>query len=422
MAEPGEVKAGEARASDVGASELAAEATGPLRGVRILDMTSVVFGAYATQMLGDLGAEVIKVEFPGGRRGGGGDIMRWTGALPKDCPPDLGPIFLAINRNKRSVLLDLRDEAAAAQLRRLIKTCDVFAASVRYEGLKRLGLDYEAVRGIRPDIVYCHGAGYGSAGPYAGEPAYDDLIQAGSGLADLLPRTDGDPTPRYLPTLAADKVAGLFMCNAITAALFHRERTGEGQFVEVPMLECVTSFNLVENMFGHTFDPPTGQWSYSRSANPNRKPFPTKDGYIGLLPYTDQQWDQFFEIAGWSETLSKDPRFTDFRTRAAHLRELYAMVDEVTRTRTTAEWLELLKPLNIPVVKMNRFDDLPGDPHLSAVDFFQRRVHPDAGPYISVRPPVSYSASPANVRRHPPRLGQHTAEVLAEIDDRETAE
>jgi crotonobetainyl-CoA:carnitine CoA-transferase CaiB-like acyl-CoA transferase len=404
------------------ASELPREATGPLKGIRILDMTGVVFGAYATQMLGDLGADVIKVEFPGGRRGGGGDIMRWTGSLPEGCPPDLGPIFLTINRNKRSVLLDLREEKAAKSLRKLIKTCDVFAVSVRYDGLTRLSLDYESVKAVRPDIIYCHGAGYGAAGPYAGEPAYDDLIQASSGLGDLLPRTDGNPTPRYLPTLAADKVAGLFMANAITAALYHRQKTGEGQFVEVPMLECLVSFNLVENMFGHTFDPPTGQWSYTRSANPNRKPFPSKDGYIGLLPYTDQQWDQFFEIAGWGETISKDPRFSDFRTRAAHIGELYKMVDDVTRTRTTDEWLELLKPLNIPVVKMNRFDDLFEDPHLKAVGLFQRETHPDAGPYVMLKPPVNYSKTPANIRRHPPRLGQHTDEVLAEVEDRETAE
>jgi len=404
------------------AAKLETEATGPLKGVRILDMTGVVFGAYATQMLGDLGADVIKVEFPGGRRGGGGDIMRWSGALPQGCPPDLGPIFLTINRNKRSVLLDLREAKAARQLRRLIKTCDVFAASVRYDGLKRLGLDYESVKAIRPDIVYCHGAGYGAAGPYAGEPAYDDLIQASSGLADLLPRTDGNPTPRYIPTLLADKVSGLFMANAITAALLHRQKTGEGQFVEVPMLECLVSFNLVENLFGHTYVPPTGQWAYTRSANPNRKPFPTKDGYIGLLPYTDQQWDQFFEIAGWGETISKDPRFSDFRTRAAHISELYAMVDEVTRTRTTDEWLELLKPLNIPVVRMNRFDDLLDDPHLVAVGLFEQHQHPEAGPYVVMRPPVNYSATPANIRRHPPRLGQHTAEVLAEVEAEETAE
>jgi crotonobetainyl-CoA:carnitine CoA-transferase CaiB-like acyl-CoA transferase len=403
-------------------AKLATEATGPLKGVRVLDMTGVVFGAYATQMLGDLGCDVIKVEFPGGRRGGGGDIMRWSGAVPKDCPPDLGPIYMTINRNKRSVLLNLREEKAARQLRRLIKTCDVFASSVRYEGLKRLGLDYESVKVIRPDIIYCHGAGYGSAGPYAGEPAYDDLIQAGCGLADLLPRTDGNPEPRYMPTLLADKVSGLFMSNAITAALFHRQKTGEGQFVEVPMLECLVSFNLVENLFGHTFDPPTGQWSYTRSANPNRRPFPTSDGYIGLLPYTDQQWDQFFEVAGWGDTLSKDPRFADFRTRAAHIGELYAMVGEVTSTRTTDEWLALLKPLNIPVVRMNRLDTLLDDPHLDAVGLFERHEHPDAGPYVAMRPPVTYSATPANIRRHPPRLGQHTDEVLAEVEAEETAE
>jgi len=404
------------------AGKLAMEATGPLKGVRILDMTSVVFGAYATQMLGDLGADVIKVEFPGGRRGGGGDIMRWTGKLPDDCPPDLGPIYLTINRNKRSVLLDLREEKAAKSLRRLIKTCDVFAASVRYEGLRRLGLDYDSVKAIKPDVIYCHGAGYGADGPYAGEPAYDDLVQAGSGLADLLPRSDGNPTPRFLPTLAADKVSGLFMANAITAALYHHQKTGEGQFVEVPMLECLVSFNLVENMFGHTFVPPTGQWGYTRSVNPHRKPFPTKDGYIGLLPYTDQQWDQFFEIAGWGETVSKDPRFSDFRIRAQHIGELYAMVDEVTRTRTTAEWLELLKPLQIPVVRMNRFDDLFDDPHLDAVGLFEQHQHPEAGPYVMIRPPVRYSKTPANIRLHPPRLGQDTDDVLAEIEERDTAE
>ncbi|MBS0408509.1 MAG: CoA transferase [Proteobacteria bacterium] len=395
---------------------LATEVTGPLKGVRILDMTSVVFGAYATQMLGDLGADVIKVEFPGGRRGGGGDIMRWAGHVPEGAPDDLGPIFITINRNKRSMLLDLREEKAAKALRKLIRTSDVFAASVRYEGLKRLGLDYEAVKAIKPDIVYAHGAGYGAAGPYAGEPAYDDLIQSASGLADILPRVDDDPTPRLLPSLIADKVSGHFMAQAILAALFHRQRTGEGQFVEVPMFECITSFNLAEHFYGHVFDPPTGQWAYPRVANPERKPFPTKDGYIGLLPYTDQQWDQFFEVAGWGETFAKDPRFSDYKIRGRHIRELYGLVDQVTRTKTTDEWLAVLKPLSIPVVRMNRLDELMSDPHLVATELFQRFVHPELGPYYNLRPPVNYAATPANIRRHPPRLGEHTDEVLAELD------
>jgi crotonobetainyl-CoA:carnitine CoA-transferase CaiB-like acyl-CoA transferase len=381
----------------------------------VLDMTGVVFGAYATQMLGDQGADVIKVEFPGGRRGGGGDIMRWTGHGQPGGPEDLGPIFMTINRNKRSVLLDLREASAAAALRALIATSDVFAVSVRYEGLKRLGLDYEAVRAIRPDIVYVHGAGYGSGGPYAGEPAYDDLIQAASGLADLLPRTDGDPTPRLLPTLVADKVSGLFMAQAITAALFHRQRSGEGQFVEVPMLECITSFNLVEHLYGHVYDPPTGPWAYTRVANPQRKPYATKDGYIGLLPYTDAQWDQFFAAAGWGETFGKDPRFSGYKARVAHIRELYALVEQVILTRTTEEWLALLKPLSIPATRMNRLDELPDDPHLSAVGFFERYEHPMAGAYVMPRPPVAYSATPANIRRHAPRLGEHTEAVLAEL-------
>jgi len=397
--------------------QLASEATGPLKGVRVLDLTSVVFGAYATQMLGDLGADVIKVEFPGGRRGGGGDIMRWAGHGQPGGPEDLGPIYLTINRNKRSLLVDLNEARGQHLIRKLIETSDVFAASVRYAGLQRLGLDYEGVKALRPDIVYVHGCGYGAEGPYAGEPAYDDLIQSASGLADLLPRVDGDPTPRLLPSLVADKVCGLFMAQAVLAALFHRARTGEGQFVEIPMLECVTSFNLAEHFYGHVYDPPTGPWAYTRVANPQRKPFPTKDGYIGLLPYTDQQWDLFFEAAGLGETFGKDLRFSDYRARGAHIRELYALVDEVTPSKTTAEWLALLKPLSIPVVKMNRLDDLPDDPHLDAVGLFERYAHPQAGDYIAMRPPVNYSATPANIRRHPPRLGEHTAEILAEAGE-----
>jgi crotonobetainyl-CoA:carnitine CoA-transferase CaiB-like acyl-CoA transferase len=379
-------------------------------------MTGVVFGAYATQMLGDLGADVVKVEFPGGRRGGGGDIMRWAGHGQPGGPEDLGPIFMTINRNKRSVLLDLREDKAKAALRKLIKTSDVFAVSVRYDGLTRLGLDYEAVKAIKPDIIYVHGAGYGAEGPYAGEPAYDDLIQSASGLADILPRTDGDPRPRLLPTLVADKVSGHFMAQAILAALFHHQRTGEGQFVEVPMLECITSFGLAEHLYGHVYDPPTGPMGYPRVANPERKPYATKDGYIGLLPYTDQQWDQFFAIAGWGDTFGKDPRFADYKTRVKHIRELYALVEDVARTRTTDEWLALLKPLSIPVVRMNRLDDLMTDPHLEAVGLFERYEHPEAGGYLAMRPPVKYSASPANIRRHPPRLGEHTEEVLGELE------
>ncbi|MCR5874216.1 CoA transferase [Phenylobacterium sp. J426] len=397
------------------AKQLAEKATGPLAGLRILDLTSVVNGAYATQILADQGADVIKLEDPGSGRGDGGDIMRWAGHVPDGAPRDMGPIFLTINRNKRSILLDLKQESAKRALARLIKTCDVFAASVRYEGLKRLGLSYEEVAAIRADIVYVHAAGYGSDGPYAGEPAYDDLIQSASGMADILPRTDGNPVPRILPTLVADKVSGLFMSQAITAALLHRARTGEGQFVEVPMLECVTSFLLVEHLYDQAYQPPTGQWGYQRVINPNRKPFRTKDGWIGLLPYTDRQWDQFFDAAGFGEAVKSDPRFADYATRARHTRELYGLIEQAAATKTTQEWLEILKPLSIPVVKTNTLEDVEADPHLQAVGFFEIYEHDAVGRYRAIKPPVKFSRTPSNIRRHAPRLGEHTDEVLREV-------
>jgi crotonobetainyl-CoA:carnitine CoA-transferase CaiB-like acyl-CoA transferase len=400
---------------------LADKPTGPLSGIRILDLTSVVNGAYGTQILADQGAEVIKVEDPGSGRGDGGDIMRWAGHLPEGAPRGMGPIFLTINRNKRSILVDMKSEHGRRIMARLIKSCDVLASSIRYDGMKRLGLSYEEVAAIRPDIIFAHAAGYGSDGPYAGEPAYDDLIQSISGMADILPRTDGNPVPRILPTLVADKVSGLFMAQAVTAALLHRARTGEGQFVEVPMFECVTSFLLVEHLYDHTFEPPTGQWGYQRVINPNRKPFKTKDGYIGLLPYTDKQWDQFFDAAGFGEQVKSDPRFADYATRARHTRELYGMIEQAAATKTTQEWLDILKPLSIPVVKTSRLDDLPDDPHLAAVGFFESYAHPDVGAYRQMKPPVKFAKTPSNIRRHPPKLGEHTDEVLAELGANEEA-
>ncbi|WP_339834795.1 CoA transferase [uncultured Parvibaculum sp.] len=396
--------------------ELETENRGPLKGVRIVDLTAVVFGAYATQILGDMGADVIKVEAPSptGGGGAGGDIMRWPGHLPEGAAPDLGPIFLTINRNKRSVLLDLGTAEGREALLKIVATADVLTSNIRYAAMKKLGLAYEDVKAVKPDIIFVHAAGYGSDGPYAGLPAYDDLIQAGSGAADLLGRMDGDPKPRYIPTIMADKVSGLFMVQAVTAALFHKERTGEGQFVEVPMLEAVTSFVLAEHFYDHVYDPPTGQWTYGRITNPDRRPYRTKDGHIGLLPYSDKQWEQFFELAGRLDDYINDPRFNNYKARTIHIRELYAMIEETTETKTTEEWLALLKPLSIPAVKMNRLDDLQDDPHLKAVDFFMRFDHPHAGPYFALKPPVRFMASPSSIRRHPPRLGEQTAEVLRE--------
>jgi crotonobetainyl-CoA:carnitine CoA-transferase CaiB-like acyl-CoA transferase len=389
--------------------------TGPLTGIRILDMTSVVNGAYASSILGDQGATIIKVE------DGEGDIMRQTGHPPASAAPGMGPIFLNVNRNKKSVLLNLRDPVQLGALKQLLKTCDAFLSSVRYAGLKRLGLGYEDVRVLRPDIVYGHAAGYGSDGPYAGEPAYDDLIQAASGMADILPRVHPGTPPQLLPTLAADKVSGLFMAQALTAALLHRMRTGEGQFVEVPMFECLTSFLLVEHLHDHVYEPPTGDLGYPRVINPLRKPFATKDGYMGLLPYSDSQWDAFFEAAGFGKAATSDPRFATFAARIDNIRELYALAERAAATKTTQEWLDILKPLSIPAVKMNRLDDLESDPHLAAVGMFERHQHPHVGPYKIVRPPVRFSRTPAGIYRHPPLLGEHSNEVMNGLRDEPVA-
>jgi crotonobetainyl-CoA:carnitine CoA-transferase CaiB-like acyl-CoA transferase len=402
-------------------ANLDADATGPLKGLRILDMTSVVNGAYATSLLADQGATVIKIEDPGREGAAGGDLMRQTGHPPASAAPGMGAIFLNVNRNKRSVVLDLRNSDELRVLKRLIKTCDAFVASVRYKALERLGLSYEAVKALRPDIVYAHAAGYGADGPYAGEPAYDDLIQSASGMADILPRVNPGTEPQLLPTLVADKVAGLFVAQALTAALLHRERTGEGQFVEVPMFECLTTFLMVEHLYDHVYDPPTGVMGYPRVINPFRKPFATKDGYVGLLPYTDAQWDAFFKAVGLGPGVSADPRFADFASRLKNARELYAMVAAAVATKTTQEWLDTLQPLSIPIVKMNRLEDLETDLHLAAVGMFRRYKHPHVGIYNSIRPPVKFSKTPANIYRHPPLLGEHTAEVVEEIDANESS-
>ena len=389
-------------------------AAGPLSGVTVVDMTSVLFGAFSSQILGDLGADVIKIEAPGSRADNGGDIFRYTGRPAKT--PGMGPMFMHYNRNKRSVLLDLRQPDDQEALRRLLKEADVFITNVRMKGLAKLGFDYEQVRAVNPEIVYVHCAGYGADGPYASLQAYDDLIQAASGATDLLGRVDGDPAPRYQPSLIADKSSGLFGAYAVMASLFHRERTAEGQFVEVPMFECFTYFNMTENLYGHTFDPPTGSYGYSRVFNPNRKPYPTLDGYLAILPYSDAQWDDFFEIGGMPPgTFTQNPRYATYALRTENIAEIYGMIETVARTKTTDAWVEALAERNVPCMKVARLEDVVNDPHLTQVGFFERRDHPSEGTYISLKHPVKFARTPASVRRDAPRLGEHTDEVLAEF-------
>lgn len=385
-----------------------ANRTGPLAGVKIIDMSSVVLGPFATLIFGDLGADVIKIE--AGQKGKAGDMMRYAGASPTG---DLGPIYTSLNRNKRSVQLDAKTEDGKTAIQAMLKEADVFFHNVRLAGMGRLGLDYESVKAINPGIVYVHCAGFGAGGPYEKRQAYDDLIQGASGFAALnAMRSGGDP--EYAPSLVADKTVGLFATYATLAALYHKQKTGEGQFVSVPMLESFTFFNLVENLYGETFLPGNGKLAYTRSINANRKPYKTKDGYIGLVPYSDKQWELFFEMGGKSGVF-EDPRFSSYSARTENITELYAIIGEVALLKTTDEWLSLLDEANIPAMRYNQMDDVLVDPHLVAVDFFQTRHHPEAGDYRSMKHPVEFSATPANVAIDPPRLGADTETVLASL-------
>lgn len=382
--------------------------SGPLAGVKIIDMSSVVLGPLATLIFGDLGAEVIKIE--SGQSGKAGDTMRYAGKSPTG---DLGPIYTNLNRNKRSVQLDAKSETGKAALTAMLKDADVFFHNVRLAGMARLGLDYESVKAINPSIIYVHCAGFGSGGPYEKRQAYDDLIQAASGFAHLSQMRDGSD-PSYAPSLVADKTVGLFATYATLAALYHKAQTGEGQFVSVPMLETFTFFNMVENLYGETFLPGNGKVAYTRSVNANRKPYKTKDGYIALVPYSDEQWETFFKMGG-RDGVFEDPRFSTYSARTENITDLYAIIGEVALQKTTDEWLDLLDEANIPAMRFNQMADVLSDEHLSAVGFFEEREHPDAGPYRSMKHPVSFSKTPADVALDPPRLGADTETVLASL-------
>lgn len=376
---------------------------GPLDGVRVVDLTTVMYGPYCTQIMGEMGADVIKVEPPGG------DITRQVGPSRS---PGMSAAHLIKGRNKRSLVLDLKQADAREALYRLAATADVFIHNMRPKAAESLGIGYEVIAGHRPDIVYCAATGFGEAGPYVDRPAYDDLIQGLSGLAALQGRLTGEP--RYAPSVLADKTSGLFALYSIMMGLFHRERTGEGQRIHVPMYEAFTSFVMNEHMQLRVFDPPEGPAGYPRLLTKNRRPFPTRDGYVCLMPYTDRHWRRFFAIAGRPE-LADDPRFARMADRTRNIDTLYGLVVEILAERTTAEWTAAFDEADIPAAPMNEPDDLFEDPHLKAVDFFPVDEHPTEGKIRHIKVPVAFSKTPGGLARHAERTGESSATLLAEL-------
>jgi crotonobetainyl-CoA:carnitine CoA-transferase CaiB-like acyl-CoA transferase len=376
------------------------QCAGPLDGIRVLDLTSVVLGPLATQLLADYGADVIKVEAPEG------DLMRSNGV---SLHAGMSSIFLALNRNKRSVALDLKSAEGADAFRRLLATADVIVHNMRVAAIERLGFGYEAVAKLNPRIVYCAATGFGQDGPDRDKPAFDDIIQAACGLASV--SSIGRDTPDYTASLIADKTTGLAVANAVMAALLHRERNGVGQHVEVPMLETMTAFMLAEHMGGMTFRPAPVGAGYARLLQGGRKPVRTSDGWISLLPYTPRHWQAFFKAAG-REDIGLKYSITSRKDLNANIRSLYQSLAEVVAARGTAEWLALCEELDIPATQIYSLDQLPDHPHLKAVGLFQETVHPTEGEIREIRPTARFNATPTSIRRPAPTLGEHTREVL----------
>ena len=376
---------------------------GPLHGVRILDLTTVVMGPLATRALGDLGADVLRVEAPAG------DFMRHF--EPKRSQ-GMSAFSMAVNRNKRSLALDLKTDEGRDALLDLIETCDAFVTNLRPRALASLRLTDGDLRARRPDLVYCSATGFSSEGPYADKAAYDDVIQAASGLASMFAWVQGEPA--YIPSIIADKVAALHITQAVLAALFRRAATGRGDFVEVPMAESLAAFNLVEHHQGHAFEPPMGEFSYLRLRTEHRRPRRSADGWVCILPYSDRNWQDFFRLAGLAR-FADDPRFATVNARIDHVGELYALLDEVVGTRTTAEWMELCDRHSIPAAPVVDLEHLADDPHYDAVGLIEDHEHPSEGPYRVVRNPLLFRSGLPGVHTPAARLGQHTAQVLAEI-------
>ncbi len=376
---------------------------GALDGIRLVDLTTVLMGPMATRMLADHGADVVRVEPL---------APQSTRHSPPWRSPGMNGFTLNLQRNKRSVALDLKHPEGASAVADLIATADVVVTNMRRSALERLGLDADTLRARHPDLIHCTANGFGSGGPYADRAAYDDVIQASSGLANLHERVDG--TPRLVPSVIADKVCGMTIAQAVLAAVVHRVRTGEGQTIEVPMFETMVAFNLVEHHRGYAFEPPIGDLGYVRLLNPHRRPFQAADGWVCLLPYTDVDFEHFFTFVGHPE-LIEDPRYLTHSTRLENIEELYGFIGEMAERFTVEEWLDFANGVSIPASPVMDLADVHNDPQIVASDLMPIAEHPSEGSYRMINDSVRMSASPTAIRRHAPHLGQHTREVLAEL-------
>jgi crotonobetainyl-CoA:carnitine CoA-transferase CaiB-like acyl-CoA transferase len=385
---------------------------GPLAGIKVIDVTTVVLGPFASQVLGDMGADVIKVETTDG------DSTRFIGP---SRTKGMSSYFATLNRNKRSLSIDLKKPAAKQALLRLVDTADVFVHNMRIGAAQRLGLDYESLAARNPRLVYACASGFRKGSSMQEFPAYDDLIQGLSGIASLNAGPDG--APRYFPTVIVDKLTGTNLASMIGMALFHRERTGQGQEVHVPMMETILSFALIEHLWHGTLDEPEKGMGYPRMLTPHRRPYRTKDGYISVIAVSNAQWQKLFEGMGVGQLID-DPRFNSLAARSENVDALYARLTEGMPLRTTAEWIAMLRPADIPCGPANSLEDLFGDEYLKETGYFERADHPVEGKVVLPAIPARFSKSPPSVRRLWPTLGEHNREILreagcteAEIDD-----
>lgn len=376
---------------------------GPLHGLKVVDLSINVLGPIATQILGDMGADVIKIEAPIG------DQNRRNGPSRN---PAMSVFFLIMNRNKRSIVLDLKRPECLEALLRIVETADVFVHSMRDTAAQRLGIGYEQIRARNPRIVYANAPGYNPAGPKSDDPAFDDVIQGASGLASVNAGADG--VPRYFPTVIADKFCGYVLASSISMALLHRERTGQGQHVQVPMLETLLQFNLFEHLWEGALGSKDEGIGYSRMFSPHRRPYPTKDGYICVLAVNDVQWRKLLRVVG-QEALLNDPKFSDMTVRMRHINELYGVLADALQHETTAYWEARFVEADVPHGPVNSLKDLLSDPYLEETGFFRKYQHPSEGELVMTAIPVHFSASPGTYRLPPPRLGEHTEQILSEV-------